>query len=273
MQNIQFGFIGVGNMGGALAQAACKGVGGQKVLLAGRTPQKVGQLAARLGCEAGDNAAVARRARYIFLGVKPQMMADMLSGIAPVLAERAAGGGRFVLVSMAAGLTTARIAAMAGGEYPVLRIMPNTPVAVGAGMVFTARNALVTDEEMAEFLQGMAPAGRFDSLDESLMDAGSAVAGCGPAFASLFLEALADGGVACGLPRQKALEYAAQMLLGTASLALKTGQHPGVMKDAVCSPAGSTIQGVQVLEEGAVRGSVMRAVCAAWQKSRSLGES
>lgn len=273
MRDIQFGFIGVGNMGGALAQAACKGVGGQKVLLAGRTPHKVQALAARLGCEAADNAGVAAQAKYIFLGVKPQMMAGVLAGIAPVLARRAAEGGRFVLVSMAAGLTTARIAAMAGGEYPVLRIMPNTPVAVGAGMVFIARSALVTDGELKEFLQGMAPAGRFDPLSEELMDAGSAVAGCGPAFASLFLEALADGGVACGLPRQKALEYAAQMLLGTAALALETGQHPGVMKDAVCSPAGATIQGVQVLEEGAVRGSVMRAVCTAWQKNRSLGEN
>lgn len=274
MQDILFGFIGVGNMGGALARAACRGVGADSVLLAGRTPQKVQQLAGQLGCAAAaDNNEVARRARYIFLGVKPQMMADMLAGIAPVLARRAAEGERFVLVSMAAGLTTARIAAMAGGNYPVLRIMPNTPVAVGAGMVLTARNPLVTDAEMQEFLRGMAPAGRFDALDESLMDAGSAVAGCGPAFACLFLEALADGGVACGLPRAKAQEYAAQMLLGTAALALEPGQHPAAMKDAVCSPAGSTIQGVQALEEGAVRGSVMRAVCAAWQKSRSLGES
>lgn len=272
MRDIQFGFIGVGNMGGALAQAACKGVGGQKVLLAGRTPHKVQALAARLGCEAADNAGVAAQAKYIFLGVKPQMMAGVLAGIAPVLARRAAEGGRFVLVSMAAGLTTARIAAMAGGEYPVLRIMPNTPVAVGAGMVFIARSALVTDGELREFLQGMAPAGRFDPLSEELMDAGSAVAGCGPAFACMFLEALADGGVACGLPRQKALAYAAQMLKGTAGLLLESGQHPGQMKDAVCSPGGSTIAGVRALEESGFRGAAMDAVIAALERTKELGK-
>ena len=272
MENILFGFIGCGNMGGALAAAACKGAGGS-VLLANRTAAKAEALAARLGCTAGSNEEAAARAKYLFLGVKPQMMGGMLAGIAPVLAERAARGERFVLVSMAAGLSMAAIAEMAGGSYPVLRIMPNTPAAVGAGMILATRNERVTDAELEEFLRGMAAAGRFDLLDESLIDAGSAVAGCGPAFACLFLEALADGGVACGLPRAKAQEYAAQMLLGTAALALETGQHPGAMKDAVCSPAGSTIRGVQALEEGAFRGDVMRAVCAAFEKTRQLGES
>lgn len=273
MENILFGFIGCGNMGGALAAAACKGAGGRAVLLANRTAAKAEALAAKLGCTACSNEDAAALAKYIFLGVKPQMMGGMLAGIAPVLAARAAKGERFILVSMAAGLSMARISEMAGGAYPVLRIMPNTPAAVGAGMILTARNTLVTDAELDEFLHGMAAAGRFDLLDEGLIDAGSAVAGCGPAFACLFLEALADGGVACGLPRAKAQEYAAQMLLGTAALALETGQHPGAMKDAVCSPAGSTICGVQALEEGAFRAGVMRAVCAAWEKTRQLGQS
>ena len=103
-------------------------------------------------------------------------------------------------------------------------------------------------------------------------DAAGAVAGCGPAFACLFLEALADGGVACGLPRRKAYEYGAQMLLGTASLFLATGDHPGVLKDAVCSPGGSTVQGVRVLEERGLRGAVIDAVLAAWERSGRLGK-
>ena len=118
----------------------------------------------------------------------------------------------------------------------------------------------------------MKEAGRFDELPENLIDAGSAVAGCGPAFAYMMIEALADGGVACGLPRTKAIEYAAQMLAGSAEMVLKTGEHPGALKDAVCSPAGSTIQGVRALEERGFRSSLFEAVAAAYEKTKELGK-
>ena len=129
---MRYGFIGCGNMGGAVARAVCRGAGANQVLLANRTAAKAEAMAAELGCQAGGNARVARECGYIFLGVKPQMMADMLDGIADILAARQTP---FVLVSMAAGLSMARIRQMAGDAYPVIRIMPNTPVAVGAGMV------------------------------------------------------------------------------------------------------------------------------------------
>ena len=116
----------------------------------------------------------------------------------------------------------------------------------------------------------MAGAGRFSSLRERLIDAGSAVAGCGPAFVDLFIEALADGGVACGLPRAQAQTFAAQMVAGSARLALESGQHPGVLKDAVCSPGGTTIQGVRALEAGGFRSAVMEAVIAAYEKNGDL---
>ena len=190
-----YGFIGTGNMGGAMARAARRALSGQEVLLANRTPAKAEALARELDCRTGDNAAVAQEADYIFLGVKPQMMAEMLAGIAPVLAQRK---NHFILVSMAAGLTISRLQELAGGDYPILRIMPNTPSAIGAGMVFYTPGPGIPDEEVRAFLETMAGAGRFAPLPEHLMDAGSAVAGCGPAFADLFLEALADGGVACG---------------------------------------------------------------------------
>jgi len=267
MTKYLFGFLGTGNMGGALARAARKSTA--SVVLSNRTAAKAGALAAEIGCDAADNATVAREAKYIFLGVKPQMMAGLLGEIAPVLAARE---DRFLLVTMAAGLTMEKITALAGGDYPVIRIMPNTPVSVGEGMVTCARSARVTGEEFAEFTEKMAAAGRFDTLDESLIDAASVVAGCAPAYADLFLEALADGAVECGLPRAKAYAYAAQMLLGTAKLALETGAHPGTLKDAVCSPGGSTIVGVHALERGGFRALTMDAVTAAFRRTRELGK-
>lgn len=261
-------FIGVGNMGGALARAAAKALPGEKIFLSNRTAAKAEELARELGCAWGGVDRAAEAADYIFLGVKPQMMAGLLGEIAPALSARR---DRFVLVTMAAGLTMERVAALAGGAWPVIRIMPNTPCAVGAGVVLYDANSLVTDRELAGFTQALAGAGVLDRLEERLIDAGSAVAGCGPAFACQFIEALADGGVACGLPRQKALLYAAQMAAGTARLMLETGRHPGALKDAVCSPGGSTIAGVHALERGGLRAAVMDAVVAAERKNRELG--
>jgi pyrroline-5-carboxylate reductase len=262
-----FGFIGTGNMGGALARAARKTLDGGEILLANRTAKKAETLAKELGCQAADNRTVAEKADFIFLGVKPQIMAELLAEISPVLAARQ---GRFVLVTMAAGLTIQRIQELAGGGYPVIRIMPNTPVSVGEGMILYATGDTVTKVEEAEFLDALTGAGRLSPLPEKLIDAGSAVSGCGPAFADLFLEALADGGVACGLPRKQAVEFAAQMMVGAGRLALESGQHPGALKDAVCSPGGTTIQGVRALENAGFRGAVMEAVIAAYEKNQDL---
>lgn len=266
--SVTFSFIGTGNMGGALARAAAKALAGSEILLANRTPSKAQALAEELGCLTGTNEDAAARGKYIFLGVKPQMMEGMLTSIAPVLLERS---DRFILVTMAAGLTMEQISTMAGGAYPVIRIMPNTPCAVGAGVVLYDSNSLVTHKELTAFTAALSGAGMLDQLDEHLIDAGSAVAGCGPAFASMFIEALADGGVTCGLPRAKAAQYAAKMLEGTARLMLESGQHPGAMKDAVCSPGGSTIAGVRALEEGGLRAAAINAVISAHKRNKELG--
>lgn len=262
-----FGFIGTGNMGGALARAAAKA--GMPILLANRTAVKAEALAGELGCHAVSVEDAARLSNFVFLGVKPQMMRELFDTIAPILAART---DAFVLVSMAAGLTMEDIRAMAGAPYPVIRIMPNMPVAVGSGVVMYDTTDNVSAPVLEQFCEGLRCAGMLDHLPEHLIDAGSAVAGCGPAFAAIFMEALADGGVACGLPRAKAMGYAAQMLLGTAKLALETGQHPGQMKDAVCSPGGTTIAGVNALEEGGFRASAMDAVKAAYERTKKLGK-
>ena len=185
MQSYTFSFIGVGNMGGALARAAVKKLPPEQVFLSNRTFEKAEALAAELGCAAGPADRAARDGKFIFLGVKPQMMADLLAEIGPVLAERT---DRFLLVTMAAGLTMARIAALAGGEYPVIRIMPNTPCAVGEGVILCDANGKVTAAELDEFTDALSGAGIIDRLDERLIDAGCALSGCGPAFVCLLLE-------------------------------------------------------------------------------------
>ena len=264
--SMTFGFIGCGNMGGALAKAAVIGAGPHRVALANRTPQKAHALAEALGCKVLSNEEIAAKYDFIFLGVKPQMMADMLEGIAPFLEARTSP---FVLVSMAAGLSIERIRRMAGGDYPVLRIMPNTPCAIGRGMTqFCA--AGVEEEVISEFLTVMEPAGRWDELPESLMDAASSLSGSGPAFTYMFIEALADGAVACGLPRAKAQEYAAQMVAGAAQMVLESGKHPGQLKDDVCSPGGTTVQGVMALEEKGFRSAAQGAVTAAYRRNKEL---
>lgn len=263
-----FGFMGTGNMGGALARAAAKAMPAENIYLANRTAAKAEKLARELNCKA-VSVETAARCGYILLGVKPQMMQELLSELSPILAARQDG---FILVSMAAGLTMADIQVMAGGRYPVIRIMPNTPAAVGCGTVLYDATENVSAEALEQFCRNMRFAGLLDRLPEKLMDAGTAVAGCGPAFACLFMEALADGGVACGLPRDKAMLYAQQMLLGTAQLALTTGQHPGQLKDAVCSPGGSTIAGVQALENSAFRAAAIQAVKASFERTKELGK-
>ncbi|MBQ9967533.1 MAG: pyrroline-5-carboxylate reductase, partial [Oscillospiraceae bacterium] len=232
------GFIGTGNMGGALAKAAAKS--GHEIFLSDKNAEKAEALAGALNAKA-VSVAEAALCDYVFLGVKPQMLKDLLAELAPVLALRKAPG---ILVSMAAGVAMADIRNWLGMDHPIIRIMPNTPVAVGSGVILYDATENVDLQDIAGFVSILSQAGLLNRLPESLIDAGSAVSGCGPAFAAMFLEALADGGVKCGLPRDKAQTYAAQMLLGTAKLLLETGQHPGQLKDAVCSPGGSTIAGV-----------------------------
>lgn len=263
------GFIGTGNMGCAVARAAAQSGLVATILLSNRTPAKAEALAGALpGGELSSNGEIAQTCELIFLAVKPQMMAGMLEELRPVLAARR---DRFVLVTMAAGLSCTRIQALAGGEFPVIRMMPNTPVSIGAGVIQYC-GAGVTQEELADFAALLSPAGVVDEIPENLIDAASALSGCGPAFVYLFLEGLSDGAVACGLPRDKAMRYAAQTAAGAAGLLLEGGAHPGALKDAVCSPDGSTIQGVRTLEERAFRAAAMDAVIAAFEKTKDLGK-
>lgn len=261
------GFIGVGSMGGALARAARVNTDPGSVILANRTASKARLLAEELGCAWGT-AREAAGAKYIFLGVKPKDMGGCLRELAPTLAART---DRFVLVSMAAGLSTADIQSLAGAPYPVIRLCPNTPVAISKGLTaWCARDC--APEETSELARLMAGAGLWDECPESLMDAASVLGGCTPAFVYMFIEALSDGAVRCGMPRAQALRYAAAAVEGAAALCGESGQHPGALKDAVCSPGGSTIEGVLTLEGAGFRSDAAEAVIAAWEKTKRMAK-
>lgn len=257
------GFIGAGNMGGALAQAACRSISPSEIAVTCRTPEETAAAAARLGCPAAtNNAELAAGSRFLFLGVKPGMIAELAAEISPYLAPGC------IVVSMLAGVSLATLSSLLGSNRPILRILPNTPCAIGEGVILCAPNAHVSEADMADFRALMAGAGLIDEIPEALMDAAGTLTGCGPAFAYLFAEALADGAVACGLPRARAQSYAAAMLRGSASMILESGQHPGALKDAVCSPGGTTIEGVAALEQNGFRGATIQAVRASFDKTR-----
>lgn len=265
-QNI--GFIGTGNMGGALARAVDRGAPEGAVLrLSNRTPAKAEALAAQLRrASVSTNREIAEQCDLIFLGVKPQKMAELMAEIRPVLRTRT---DRFVVCSMATGITIDSLTRMLGGEYPLIRILPNTPAAIGEGIAqFCVRR--VTPEEKEQFLTLMAASGLMQEMEEDRMTVANCISGAGVAFAAMFLEALADGAVACGLPRGDAMIYAAQTMVGTGGLYLQTKEHPGVMKDAVSSPGGTTMQGIRAMESRGFRAAVMEAVIAAYERALQL---
>ena len=261
---MKYGFIGCGNMGGAIAKALALTT--TDFAITDRSGKAIA-LAAEIPCGYLSAEELAQQCDRIFLGVKPHMMKDVLAPLQPILKER-----KPLLITMAAGLTMAQIAEFAGCEIPVIHIMPNTPVAIGKGVIQYCANDLVSPEELKDFLLDLRHAGVLDPLEERLIDAGSAISGSGPAYVYMFIEALADGAVACGIPRAKALEYAAATVIGAGEMVLATGQHPGALKDAVCSPGGSTIAGVRALENHGFRAAAMEAVIATCNRNKELGK-
>ena len=264
---ITAGFIGCGNMGGALAFSAAKAIGGKYILLSDFMKEKADALAEKINAHSSDNKTIAENCQYIFLGVKPQVIFDTIKEIAPVLKKRK---DRFVIVSMAAGISIEAIEKAFGFTVPIIRIMPNTPVSVGKGVILYSCTDSIEQSEVSDFENIFSLAGITDRIDEKLIDAASALSGCGPAFAYLFIEALSDGAVLCGLPREKALIYAAETVRGAAEMVIKSGKHPAELKDNVCSPGGTTIEGVRALEEGSFRADSIRAVAKAYEKTLKL---
>lgn len=267
MSKYKAGFIGCGNMGFALARAVTAEVGAENVAISCSTYENAAKKAALLGATAEESGETAKKSEFLFIGVKPSMLSALCAKLGG-LEERS---DNFIIVSMLAGVNIEKLKEHFGSDRKLIRIMPNTPAAVGEGMTLMCTSENVSTEEAAEFKRMMKSTGTLDELPEGLIDAASAVSGCGPAFLYMFAEALADGGVFCGLEKEKALKYALSTIKGACSLALSEGKHPVVLKDEVCSPGGSTIEGVRALSEGGFSAAAMNAVIKAFEKTKALG--
>ena len=263
---MKIGFIGSGNMGGAIARGIVKSgvVPGKDVYLYDVLPAASAQLAGDIGGTAVDTPEELTSAAELFvLAVKPVYVKDALRACCKGLAGKA-------VVSIVAGLSGAALAKQLPEGTRCLQTMPNTPAMVNEGVTALCEENTLTKEEL-DFVRRMFSAiGRVYTLPARLIEAESAVAGSGPAYAAMFIEAMADGGVLLGLPRAQAMEMAAQTLIGTAKMMLESGKHPGAIKDMVCSPGGTTIEAVRALEKGAFRASTIEAVVAAGEKALAI---
>ena len=264
--------IGSGNMGLALMKGAASVAEGQNMGFSDSDRPKAEAAAASLGAQVfATNCQGVEQGDYVFLAVKPQVLKNVLEEIAPAVKERLSRASRHLtLVSMAAGWSIERIQSALGIKAPVVRIMPNTPALISKGVIVMTPSPEVNEKQAAELEKVLSGAGLVDRLEEKYLDAVTGLSGSGPAFAYMFVEALADGGVRAGLPRDKALRYAAQTVLGSAAMVLETGKHPGELKDMVASPGGTTIAGIAALENSAFRAAAINAVEAAWRRAAEL---
>lgn len=263
----KIGFIGCGNMGTAMLQGIldsgkCKP---QDLMVSCRTQETLDAKKEQFGIQTStDNRDVAAFADILFVAVKPQFYAEVLGEIRDVLTEEQ------IIVSIAPGKTLAWFHEQFGRELKVVRTMPNTPAMVKAGMMGMCAGSKVTEEDIALVRDICGGFSETEVIPEHLMDVVTAVSGSSPAYVFLFIEAMADAAVAGGMPRAQAYKFAAQAVMGSAKMVLETDKHPGELKDMVCSPAGTTIQAVRVLEEKGMRSSVIEAMMKCLDISRNM---
>ena len=261
-------FLGAGQMAEAVLRGLLRAEAAppHRLFASDILPARLDYIERELGIQTfRSNQDALRQAEIAIIAVKPQDAPTLLFDM-----QQAVHTGHLV-ISVAAGVKLATIESVLPPEVPVIRVMPNTPAFVSEGMAVLAPGRHATPEHEATARQIFEPVGKVLVLPESKMDAVTALSGSGPGFVALVIEALADGGVAAGLPRETALLLAAQTVLGTARLALERNLHPAVIKDMVASPAGTTIAGLAALEEGGVRGALINAVLAATRRSEELG--
>ena len=260
---MKIGFIGLGNMGAAILEAVAK-TGPHELLLSDQNQEKLAALADRFQGKISNNQEIASQAQVIFLGLKPHLMGPVLSDLAGSIAENPTA----VWISMAAGVRLDQLAAYLPAQQ-IIRMMPNTPVAIGQGMT-TFATSQATNARLFEDL--MAQSGQVKQLPENLMDAATAIAGCGPAFIYELIEAMTTAGIQNGLSAQDAQLLASQTVLGAAQMVLESDQHPAQLRDQVTSPGGSTIAGLVALTQAGFQAATIQGVNQALERTRELGQ-
>lgn len=261
------GFIGCGNMASAIIGGLIKNecVSKENIVAADAFAPALEKAKSSLGINVtSDNIEVASNSEVLFLSVKPQYYETVISEIKDSLPKDQ------VIVTIAPGKTLNWLADRLGNSIKIVRTMPNTPALVGEGITGVCKNDLVSDEEFEYVLKLLSSFGLAEPIPESLMDVCVSVSGSSPAYVFMFIEAMADAAVADGMPRAQAYKFAAQAVLGSAKMVLETGKHPGELKDMVCSPAGTTIEAVRVLEEKGLRSAVIEGMKACTAKARGL---
>lgn len=278
------GCIGCGMMGGALIKAVAQKVGGNKILLSDADVEKAKLLASEIGAEfSSSNEQIIEKCTHIIIAVKPAFFSSLLEQIKSSYNKLISESSKKlpVIISIMAGFSIEKIekmsnqAGIASGLQNIIRLMPNLPATVNEGMIALCTKEKFSDEfkQEVEFVKDiLSEAGKVEQVSEKLMDAVTAVSGSGPAYAFMFIEALADAAVSFGMPRNQAYIYAAQTLKGSSQMVLESKQHPAQLKDAVCSPAGTTIDAVASLEENGFRNAIIKAAQKAFKKSIELGK-
>ena len=262
------GFLGAGNMGEALIKGLTEAhlVPAEAIHATDVRLERLRELDRLYGIQiAADNVALVRQVDVVILAVKPQIMDAVLREIAPAVTRKK------LLISIAAGVSTATIRAALGKDARLIRVMPNTPALVLEGMTAIAKGEGLEPGDLDTAGEIFSAVGRVVTLGEELMDAVTGLSGSGPAYVAVVVESLADGGVRMGLDRLTAMTLATQTVLGAAKLLLETGMHPGALKDMVSSPGGTSIAGIAALEEGGIRTTFIKAVERATLRSRELG--
>lgn len=265
------GFIGCGNMGKAIVKGILGSgiVAGDSIVISDPVLKNIDELAEKYGVSGSqDNVKAAALADVLFLCVKPNMLESVIEQI------KGAVKPDVIIVSIAAGKKISDIEKSFEKEICIVRVMPNTPALVGEGMSAIALNNVILDEKYSESVSLIKSIfnsfGKGEIVSEAVMDAVTAVSGSSPAYVFMFIEAMADAAVKAGMARDKAYIFAAQAVLGSAKMVLETGLHPAELKDMVCSPSGTTIDAVELLEKGGFRGLVMDAMNACVKKSRGM---